>query len=144
MFATALTALRLGLDLTQARYAALLTAACPAVLGMAGTVMPDVPAMLLTILGVERIVAWRDEHKWQQAAAATGWLTLAALTRTHTILVLAGVFIFLLDGIGAEEIRASFRRFPARFLPIVLTPVAFFAVSAITAGSVRGGWKHPH
>lgn len=139
VFATALAALRLGLDSTQARLAALLTAACPAVLGMAGTVMPDIPAMLLTILGIERIIAWRDQRKWHQAAAATCWLTLAALTRTHAILVLAPVFVFLLNGINAEEIRASFRNFPARFLPIVLTPVAFFAVSAITADPFSEG-----
>jgi hypothetical protein len=131
--ATAGAAPRLGLDPTQARMAALLTAASPAVLGMAGTVMPDIAAMLLVILGVERIICWREDRKWHQGVAATGWLTLAALTRTHTIVILAAAFIFLLDGITAEEIRRSFRHFPARFLPVVLTPVAFLAVSTITA-----------
>lgn len=57
LFATSLACLRMGLDRWQARAAALLTAACPAVLGMAGTVMPDIPAMLLAILGMERILA---------------------------------------------------------------------------------------
>ncbi len=131
LVATALASLRLGLNNTQARMAALLTAASPAVLGMAGTVMPDIPAMLLVILGMERIISWREDRKWHQALAATGWLTLAALTRTHTIVILAAAFVFLLDGITSDEMRASFRHFPTRFLPVVLTPVAFFAVSAV-------------
>jgi hypothetical protein len=139
LLATALAALRLGLNREQARLCALLTAACPAVLGMAGTVMPDIPAMLLVILGVERVIAWRNERRWHQAFAATGWLTLAVLTRTHTIVILAAVFVFLLDGISAEEFRASFRRFPARFLPIVLTPIAFLAVSNLLADPDANG-----
>jgi hypothetical protein len=133
VWATALAALRLGLDERQARLAALLTAACPAVLGIAGTVMPDIPAMLLVILGMERIIAWREDRKWHQALLATCWLTLAALTRTHTIVILAAAFVLLLDGITAKEIRSSFLCFPARFLPIVATPVAFLVVSKVTA-----------
>jgi len=130
--ATALTALRLSLDGAQARSAALLTAACPAVLGMAGTVMPDIPALLFVILGMERILAWRDGRRWTQALLATLWLTLAVLTRSQSIIVLAAAFVFLLDGITAEEIRASFQSFPARFLPVLAMPVAFFIVTALT------------
>jgi len=139
LIAIALMALRLGLDRRQARLTTLLTAACPAVLGMAGTVMPDIPAMLFVVLGMERIAAWRDGHKWPQALLAIVWLALAALTRAHTILVLAAAFVLLLDGIGADEIRASFRRFPARFLPILLTPVVYLLVSALTADPEHGG-----
>jgi hypothetical protein len=133
LWATALMALRLGLDFGRTRAAALLTAACPTVLGMAGTVMPDIPAMMFVILGMERVTAWRDQRKWHQAVLATVWLALAALTRTHAILILAAAFVLLLDGITADEIRASFRSFPARFLPVLLTPVVFFMVSAVTA-----------
>lgn len=131
LLVTALAGLRLGLDQRQARIVALLTGACPAVLGMAATVMPDIEAMLLTILGMERVVCWRDDRRWHQALAATVWLTLAALTRTHTILVLAAACVLLLEGITAEGIVASFRRFPARFLPVILTPIAFLLVSSV-------------
>jgi hypothetical protein len=133
VYATALAALRLGLTTAQSRLAALLTATCPAVLGMAGTVMPDIAAMLFVVLGMERIVAWRDDHRWYQALLASLWLTLAALTRTHTILVLAPAFVLLLDAVTRGGIRASFTRFPARFLPLFLTPVAFLTVSILTA-----------
>ncbi len=131
LYATTLAGLRLGMDRRQAGLTALLTGACPAVLGIAGTVMPDIPAMLFVILGMERMLAWRDERKWHQAVAATFWLTLAALTRIQTILILAPAFVLLLDGITVEGIRASFTRFPARFLPLVLTPILYFAVSAL-------------
>jgi hypothetical protein len=133
LLATALAALRLGLDRRQATLATMLTASCPAVLGMAGTVMPDIAAMMFAILGMERIVAWRDDRGWHRAAAATCWLTLAALTRSHAILILAAAFVLLLDGITAEELRSSFRRFPSRFLPILLTPILFFIVSTLTS-----------
>ena len=133
LFAASLIALRLGLDSGQARITALLTVACPAALGMAATVMPDIAAMLFVTLGMERILAWRDHRKLHQALLATVWLALATLTRIHTILVLAPAFLFLLDGITAEEIRASFRSFPVRFLPLALVPIAFFIVSKVTA-----------
>ena len=139
LWATALASLRLGLDQRQARLVAALTAACPAVLGMAGTVMPDIEALLLTILGIERLLCWREERKWQQALAATCWFTFAALTRTQTIVVLAPALVFLLDGINKDQIRASFRVFPLRFLPILLTPLAVLAVSLLTANPDAAG-----
>jgi hypothetical protein len=141
LFATALACLRLGLDRWQSRMATLLTAACPAVLGMAGTVMPDIPAMLLAILGMERIITWRRDRKWHQALMATWWLALGAHTRVHTIVILMAAFVFLLDGIVWVEIVASFRDFPARFLPILLTPVVVTIVSAITTDQGMEGEK---
>src|SRR6185437_2888638 len=82
---------------------------------------------------------WRDSRRWHQALLATLGLTCAALTRTHTILALAPAFIFLLDGIAPHEIRASFKTFQARFLPILLTPILFFLAGAITADPEPGG-----
>lgn len=112
---TSLAALRLGLGRRQARLAAILTATCPAVLPMAATVMPDIAALCFAILGMERIVAWRDQRRWHQALLATCWLTLAVLTRSHTIAILPAAFVLLLDGITGAEIRSSFRGFPRDF-----------------------------
>ncbi len=131
LFGTARLALRLGLSESQARIATLLTATSAAVLGMAGTVMPDVPAMTFVVLGIERTVAWRDERKWHQALLATSFLTAAAMTRVHTILAIAVAAVFLLDGITVEEIRSSFRTFPWRFLPVVLTVALFFSIPLV-------------
>jgi hypothetical protein len=139
LYATALAALRLGLDRMQTRFVVILTATCPAVLGIAGTVMPDIPAMLFVVLGMERLIAWREDRHWSQATGATLWLTLAALTRAHTIVALPAAFVFLLDGIRAEEIRSSFRSFRARFLPLVLTPLAVLVVSELTGDPESAG-----
>ena len=129
LFTTALLALRLGLDRRGATIAALLAGSAPAVMGMAGTAMPDIPAMMYTILGMERFLAWRDGRKWHQCLLAAVWLSLAALTRMQTILFLAPAFVFLLDGISAPEIRSSFRTGWTRFAPVAA--VLFVVPAAI-------------
>jgi hypothetical protein len=140
---TAKTALRLGLDRDQARIAALLTATCPAVVPMAATVMPDIAALAFAIFGMERILiwsdVWRSGRNWHQAIAAACVLTLAALTRTHTLLLLAPAAVLLLDGITRDEIRASFQSFFRRFLPLLLVPVLFLAASRIAADPAPEG-----
>lgn len=127
--AAALAALRLRMDARQAGFAALLVATCPAALGMAETVMPDIAGMLWSILGMERLLCWRDQRTWSAGLLAALWLTLAALTRPHTILILAAAFVLLLDGITRDELRGSFADFPTRFVPLLLVPIGYFAGS---------------
>jgi len=85
--ATVSLALRLGTGPRGALAAGLLVAAAPAVLGMAGTAMPDVPAMALGVVGVERLLAWRDERRGIQVLAAVSCLALAMQTRAHLLLI---------------------------------------------------------
>jgi len=61
--ATVALALRCGLSKREAMLAALLVVATPAVLGMAGTVMPDIPAMTFSTLAVERLIAWKQQRR---------------------------------------------------------------------------------
>jgi hypothetical protein len=129
IFAAALAALRLRMDTMQAGLAAMLVATCPAALGMAETVMPDIAATMFVILGMERLICWRDRRKWSAGLLVAVWLTLAALTRPHTIVILPAAFVLLLDGIARDEIRASFAHFPVRFVPLLLIPIAFLASS---------------
>jgi hypothetical protein len=136
LYVTALIGLRLGLDQRGAVAAVLLTAATPAVLGMAGTVMPDIGALAYTVLAVERILAWRQDRKWHQAAAAAIWLSLDILTRVHTVLLLASALVFLLNGIRFNEIRSSFTNFRTRYLPLLLVPVLCLVVLIVTADPV--------
>lgn len=97
ILATVQLALRLGVEPRWAGAAGLLLAATPAALGMAGTAMPDVPAMALAVLGLERIVAWREDRRTAQGVWAAVSLGLAPLARSHAILVL-GVAVLLLVG----------------------------------------------
>ncbi len=88
---------RLGLEPDEAGWAAALLVSTPAVLGMAGTIMPDVPAMAVGVWALERCAAYRDEGRWQQGVAASLLIVLAATFRVHTVL-LAGVGAALLIG----------------------------------------------
>jgi 4-amino-4-deoxy-L-arabinose transferase-like glycosyltransferase len=139
LVATARIALRLGFDRRQARWVALLTTLAPAVLGMAGTAMPDVPAMMFVALGIEQLLAWRDERHWGHAVMTSLWISLAVLTRAHTILILGPALILLLDGITRDEFRASLTHFQVRFVPLLLVPMLCFAIIKITADPFATG-----
>jgi 4-amino-4-deoxy-L-arabinose transferase-like glycosyltransferase len=128
--ATAALALRLGLDAAGARAASLLLASTPAALAMAGTAMPDVPAMALGALGMERLLAWRDRHRWDQGIAAASALALAALARSHLILLL---------GAAALAIPGDFlswRRWKetplGTWIPVLAAPLLVLAIALLT------------
>ncbi len=91
--ATASLARRLGYSDPESALAAVLLVSAPAVLGMAGTNMPDVPAMAFGVMAVERFLAWRSAHKLHQAAAASILFTLAMLSRGQLLLLLPVVAV---------------------------------------------------
>ncbi len=128
--ATAGIALRLGLPREAAVTAALLLAATPSAIGMTATAMPDVPAMALGALGIERLLAWRESRRWHAGAAAAGFLALAALARSHLVLLLP-VAVLLLPGDAPGWRR--WREVPlAAWVPIVAAPLAALAVALVT------------
>jgi 4-amino-4-deoxy-L-arabinose transferase-like glycosyltransferase len=87
--ATAALARRFGLTSWGQNAAALLMASAPVALGMAGTVMPDIPAMMFTALGMERFVAWLERRGWAAGLLAAVFLALAVLTRINLLVLLA-------------------------------------------------------
>jgi 4-amino-4-deoxy-L-arabinose transferase-like glycosyltransferase len=97
ILATVALALRLGLSPAWSGAAGFLLAATPVSLAMAGTAMADVPAMALGVAGLERLLAWSRERRVLQGLLAAVLLGLAALSRTHLLLVL-GVGALLLVG----------------------------------------------
>jgi hypothetical protein len=86
--ATAALARRFGLSPWAQRSAALLTASSPVALGMAGTMMPDIPAMMFTALGMERYMAWSEGHRWRTGLLAAVLLALAVLSRINLVVLL--------------------------------------------------------
>jgi 4-amino-4-deoxy-L-arabinose transferase-like glycosyltransferase len=136
ILATVSLGLRLGLERRWAAAAGLLLATTPAALGMAGTAMPDVPAMAFGIVGLERLVAWRRDRRLDQAVFATVFLALAALTRSHAILLLGIGSLFLLDGFPD---RARWRRTPfVLWLPLAAVPLLTGVVLLLTRDPVPG------
>jgi hypothetical protein len=87
--ATAALARQFGLSSWAQQAATLLTASAPAALGMAGTVMPDIPAMMLTALGMERFLAWTRNQRWGTGVLAAVLLAAAVLARINLLVLLA-------------------------------------------------------
>ena len=137
---SATLALRLGGDRRQARAAALLLVTSPAVLGMAATAMPDVPAMGFAVIGVERLLAWKQNRSLAAGLASAILLALAALSRPHALMVLAVGAIWLLS----ERLTGSCPRPVARTLtsglvtPLVLALLTIAGIVLLTRDPVSG------
>ena len=130
VWATVALGLRLRLRTSEARLAGLLLASTPVVAAMATTSMADVPAMAFGVLGMERLLCWRDEGRWHQALAAGLAFALAALTRPQTLLIVAVAALALLAGARTAKLaRASWKL----WLPLLLAVAAFLLVSRLTA-----------
>lgn len=130
VLATVAIGLRMGLHIGEARMAGLLLAGTPAAAAMASTSMADVPSMAFGVLGVERLLCWRDEGRWHQGLAAGLALALAALARPQMLLLAAIALIAWYGGTRPGSIaRAGWR--------IVLAPAlaaaVFLLVSRLTA-----------
>ena len=118
--ATVALARRLGLSPWAQQAAGLLTASAPAALGMAGTVMPDIAAMMFTVLGMERYIEWNRSRQWAAGIWAAVFLALAALTRINLLVLLAIA--------GYHAMRQSWRI----ALPVVLAAGLVLAGFLIT------------
>jgi len=112
--------LRLGFSPLQATVAALLLAAMPPFLSMASTVMADTLALCTSLVGMERLAAWKAERRWPQAVAAGVGLGLAPYARPHLVLLLVVAALFLCDGIGLAAWLRQFRQSPLLWMPVVL------------------------
>ena len=120
ILATVALARRLGLSPWAQQAAGLLTASAPAALGMAGTVMPDIVAMMFTVLGMERYIEWNRSRHWATGIWAAAFLALAALTRINLLV--------LLPIAGYHGMRQSWRI----ALPVVLAAGLVLAGYLIT------------
>ena len=130
VFGTVTLAIRLGVTPPFSIAAGILLASTPTALAMAGTAMPDVPAMALGVVGLERLVAWRQERRPHQAVLAAILLGLAPLTRPHLVLLL-GIGAFLLVGDVLDASRWRVR--PTLWLPLAAAPVLTIAIAFVVS-----------
>jgi hypothetical protein len=137
VLATVSLALRIGLPASYAGFAGVLVATAPAVLTLASTSMPDVPALALATLGMERLFAWRKEQRWHQAAVAALALALAPLARSQTLLLwpFAGLVPFL-DAVEQKDWKAFV---PRKLAPVIAIPVIMWAAVRLTADPAHTG-----
>ena len=114
---TAALARELGLSPWAQQAAALLAASAPVALGMAGTLMPDIPAAMFSVWGVERYIVWMRTRDWRVGLAAACLLALAVLTRMN-LLVLVGI-------VGLWGLRRSWRSALPAALAVALCVTGF-------------------
>jgi hypothetical protein len=97
---------------------------------MAGTAMPDVPAMAFGVVGMERLFAWREGHRWRHGASAAIAFALSALARPHLILLLGIAVLALpvdfLTRRGWQETRRI------AWLPLIAAPLLVVAAVFVT------------
>ncbi len=134
---TAGLAFRCGATGRQATWSGLIFASTPVVLAMAGTVMPDIPATAFAAIGMERLMAWKDERRWPQAAVAGLALGLAPLARVHAIFLLPlGILI-----LASDAARPSWRRIRQSrwtlWLPILIAVFCFVSLTWLTSDPVH-------
>lgn len=135
--ATVRIAFRLGLDERGARAAGLVIATTPAVLGMAATAMPDVAAMTFGALGMERWLAYQSQRRLGQALTAAVLLTLAALARSHLLLLVGVCGLFLYEQTAGRLWERLSRLFPEA-LPLLLPPLGMVVIARLTADPEAG------
>jgi hypothetical protein len=115
-------ALRLGMSTAGACWVTLLVGTSPAVLGMATTSMPDVPAMSFGALAAERMLAFRMQPSPSKGIGAMLALVLAALSRPHLAALFVCLLPLLLDewpsGIRRLRAAALDRSFFLRLTPL--------------------------
>lgn len=119
--------LQLGLSAKGARRSGLLIVATPAVLGMAATAMPDVTAMAMAGLGMERFVAWQKTRRRGAFIATALAFALGILTRSHLVLLV------VVAGLYACGDRGRGQR---RFWPLPLLALLPFGAGLLLAAAV--------
>jgi len=130
ILATVSLAFRLGLPSVWATASGMLLVAMPAVLGMAGTAMPDVSAMAFGIAGIERFVAWNGDRRLHQGIAAALFLGIAPLARSHNVAIFGVGVLFLVRDVFS--ISAWKSRSWTSWLPLIIAPLISASVHAVT------------
>jgi hypothetical protein len=136
VIATVGLAFRCGADKKQATLAGVFFASFPAVLAMAGTVMPDILATTLGVIGMERLLAWKAEGKLAQALAAGVALGLAPVAKSHTLLLLPIGMVMLAGEAWPGSVRAWLAEIREagwrRWLPFPIALLCFFGFTQLT------------
>ena len=133
VIATTSLASRCGADRRQSTLAGLIFASTPVVLGMAGTVMPDIPATALGVFGIERLLAWKAQRKLHQALVAGLALGLAPLGRAHTLLLLpVGALMVAGDSFWPLSWRRIREAGLVRWAPVLMAAAAFVFFTWLT------------
>ncbi len=121
---------RVGLRRRSAGHAGLLLVACPTVLGMAGTAMPDIAAMASGTLALERLLAWQQTGRVGAAVASALLLALTMHARLHAAALLAIGFLLLAYD-ARRGLVAARRPFAVATLPLLGAVLLYVAIGRL-------------
>jgi hypothetical protein len=130
--ATVSLAFRFGLDTFSARAAGLLLAATPPVLAMASTAMPEILAMSLVVIGIERLMAWKENGTVFNAVASALALGLAPMARVHLVFLWPIAAVLLRDDARIFDVRSWISLPKRRWIPLILAVFVMAAALALT------------
>jgi hypothetical protein len=85
---------------------------------------------------MERIVAWKNDRKWQQGVVAALALGLAGIARAHLALLLPVAAVYLLDSTNPRQILLQIRQSPGLWIPVLAGNIVL--LSMILATRERG------
>jgi 4-amino-4-deoxy-L-arabinose transferase-like glycosyltransferase len=126
---------RFGATPNEARLASLVLVSTPTVMAMAGTAMPDVPAMTVGLVGLERTLAFRADRRTSQGISVAVAFAAAILIRSHTVMLLPVAATLL---VGAE-LRSGLRAVEGRRLWPLGAAVLIAAVFAWITRDAQSG-----
>jgi hypothetical protein len=132
VFAMSSLVLRMGWSQGYAKMGALLLVAIPPLLPMASTAIPDVLALAVGLVAIERLAAWKDERRWHQAAVAAIALGLAGIARAHLALLLPLGACFLMESTYPRELLRQFRKSLWLWTPVLAGGCVLFGMILAT------------
>jgi hypothetical protein len=130
--ATVSLAFGFGLDSFAACAAGLLVASTPPVLAMTSTAMPEVLAMGLGVIGVERLLAWKSGGRLINGVLSALALGLAPIARVHLVLLWPVAAILLRDDARVFDVRSWLALPKRRWLPLIAAAIVTVTIFALT------------
>jgi len=141
--ATVSLAFRSGFGTFAACAAGLLVASTPPVLAMASTAMPEMLAMSLGVIGLERLAAWKENRKVFNGVVSALALGLAPIARVHLVMLWPIAALLLRDDALIFDLRSWIALPRYRWLPLLTAPFLTVAILALTR-EPGYGVKPPH
>jgi hypothetical protein len=136
--ATVSLASRFGFGTFGACAAGLLVAAAPPVLAMAGTAMPEILAMSLGVIGIERLMAWKKDGKTINGVVSALALGLAPIARVHLVFLWPVAAVLLRDDARILDLRSWIALPKRRWIPLMAAVFVSVAALALTHEPASG------
>jgi hypothetical protein len=130
--ATVSLAFRFGFDAFAACAAGLFLASAPPVLAMASTAMPDILAMSLGVIGIERLVAWKEDGKVFNGVVSALALGLAPIARAHLLFLWPIAALLLRDDARIFNVWSWITLPKRRWFPLIAAAFVSLVALALT------------